>query len=275
MTIMHLLNFISSAEFTAFSTIFNLFGNIATLLLTGLTFHLTIFSKKITLLGTTIDTNTFNGTKIALTLKNETLHSISVEDIFIMKHIDNHFVMIDLIKYDLPISIDSWKIEKLYAQPFTSIPNWPVKDIDEYPDYDDLMQNSVLGISSGKHIIWIAPKKRLLREAKKSYYKMNYDTFTVHRFQLDSDVLSPKVYCKITLQIKDLNGQKMLISALGIPVENNALLLNKTILGFNVIERTGYSEKSIKKRIAKLLDISRKDVKVLILCNSFTSSQSE
>ena len=245
MTIMHLLNFISSAEFTAFSTIFNLFGNIATLLLTGLTFHLTIFSKKITLLGTTIDTNTFNGTKIALTLKNETLHSISVEDIFIMKHIDNHFVMIDLIKYDLPIPIDSWKIEKLYAQPFTSIPNWPVKDIDEYPDYDDLMQNSVLGISSGKHIIWIAPKKRLLREAKKSYYKMNYDTFTVHRFQLDSDVLSPKVYCKITLQIKDLNGQKMLISALGIPVENNALLLNKTILGFNVIERTGYSEKSI------------------------------
>lgn len=271
-----LLSFLNSDGFSAFSIILGVLSNIATLVLTLYTFYLTTLSKNISLIGSSLNHSCFNGTKITFTVKNRTLHSISVEGIFIMRQLDSKFYLVHLDNFDSPHSIDSWKIENLSTSTFTSIPNWTLKDADGHLNYNALMKNSILGIKSGKDIIWIASKRhKILRlKAKKAYTEKNYQELTVHRFKFDDKVISPNVTCAITICLKNGNKQNTYMTVLGaIPLaaedNDNSLLFDKPILGRPSIEDVGHTEYSIGQRISRQLNIPHNDIRVQMLHDNY------
>lgn len=271
-----IIHFVNSDEFSALSTIWSLFGDTAVLILTIYTLHLTAFSRRLELISPSIHFIMFNGTKVTFTVMNKSLHSIPVQKLFILKPYKERFICFNLDDYDPPLSIDSWKIRNLEMQPFTSIIDWPFKDDEGYPDYDAIAEKSIIGIKSGKTIIWIKPyRKAPLRAAKRAYRKHDYDQIMVWRNVEDGEVLSPAVDCKITVIVKDLNGQNVLQSALGISSANGGenLFLNKPVLGHNGFSESGHTSKSITKSISEKLGISKDRVFVKMIHDSLTSAK--
>lgn len=266
-----LIHAIKSDGFTAFVTLWGLIGDAAVLALTIYTLHITAFSRKLKLISPSFGHSIFYGTRIALTVMNKSLHAIPAQKVFVMKLYEGRFYHIELAKFSDPVSIDSWSIKKIEMEPFTAIEDWPVKNYDGYPDYDSMITpDAVIGIISGKDIIWIKPyKKAPLRDAKKAYKNHTYQRVSVYRHEMDGRVVSPAVDCHVTVKVKDINGQNVLLTALGISTFNGGedLYLNNAILGFNVFDDAGHTEKSIRKALAGTLGIDKENIYVEMVDN--------
>lgn len=190
-----------------------------------------------------------------------------------MKRCNSQFMNIQLDKYDPPLSIESWKIGKLDTHSFTSILGWPVTDTDGSPDYDALMQDSVLGIKAGKSVIWIKPYKNVpLHSAKRAYKKRNFGIMSVYRQCYNNEILSPSVDCEVNICLKDINGQNVLKSALGISTADggDTLLLNNPILGYGYIKNAGHTEDSIKKCLVHTFNVSEDRINVSMISDPFS-----
>lgn len=262
------INIVNSNGFSAFSSVFSLIGDAAVLVLTVYTLHLTAFSRKLVLISPSFNYSTYHGTSITFTVMNKTLHSIPVNSIFVMKRHNGRFIHVKLGKYDPPLSVDSWKIESLGTQPFTEIYGWPIRTDDGFPDYDAMIQDAVLGVISGDSVIWLKPNKKApLRAARTAYKNRDYDQVMVYRRMQNHKTVSAAVDCEVSVCLKDINGQNMLVSSLGISTGNggDTLLLEKAILGYNAIEGAGHTEKSIKSSISQAFGIPDNRINVVML----------
>lgn len=75
--------FFLSDEFSALATFVSLLGDVAILILTVYTFHLTAVSRKLELVSPSFSSSTFFGEVIGLSIMNKSLHAIPVQSVFI------------------------------------------------------------------------------------------------------------------------------------------------------------------------------------------------
>lgn len=267
---MTIINFISSDEFSAFSTIFSLLGDTAILILTIYTLHITAFSRKLEFISPSFSSSTFHGHSMTITVMNKTLHAIPVSEVVIYKRYKGKFYRVDFESYKPPISIDSWSMVNLQMDPFTGIVDWPIKNKEYgFDDYDELFRGDVvIKIESGKNPIWIKPwRKSPLRKAKKADKTRDYEILSVTRRVVDGEGISEGVDCQIAVVLKDINGQNVLIKSLGISTFNggNDLLLEHNILGHNAFPGAGHTEQSISKALHDKLGIDQNNIEVMML----------
>ena len=117
-----MIEFFLSDSFSAIVTFLSLLGDVAILILTIYTFHLTTISRKLELISPSFSLSLFYGEIIGLNIMNKSLHSIPIQDVFIMKQLGkSDFGYIKVASFDDPLTIESWTIKKIESEPFTSI----------------------------------------------------------------------------------------------------------------------------------------------------------
>lgn len=272
--------------------IIGMVSDIAVLILTIYTFHITAVSRKLGFISMGQEYTMFYGSKLYLSLKNNALHSIPVTKVFLLKKVEGKFYSIHIADYDQPLVIDAWHIGKIESDAYTQIDNY-----EDLTKDSELYMNSVLGVDIGDGIVWLIPQNRvplkyemahradlyerkmasvflvlfskitcitkdkaLIREAKRAYLNNNVVTLTVHRKQLNDTVLSKSVNYAITLVGKS-SSENITSDTVYAIVGEERTLLSKTIRGHNGIEGCiGKSEEEIKKFICEHFQIDENNV---------------
>lgn len=136
-------------EYNMFFKIAGFIGDLAVFALSFYTLFITAISKKVKLLTFGVSSSLFYGTDISITVMNKSLHPIPVQSFFIMKRYEGKFYLMSSEERKV-IIIDSWGIKRLDLGAFTST-DWPVMDDEnQYPDYDAVFEDAVIGIISEK-----------------------------------------------------------------------------------------------------------------------------
>lgn len=208
-----ILRILSSEQFSAFATVAGLIGDAAVLVLTIYTLHITAFAKKLVFVSPSFSASAFHGNKIGLTLMNKALHALPIQSIFVMKRINKKWYHLSVVDLKEPVAIDSWNVKKFESEPFTKIEN--VSD-DETFDWHEIIQNAVLGVHVGSHILWVKPyKKAPLAAGKRAFKKRNYQVVTKWTTHVDGVVISDTVDLIIRILMLDINGNKSIKTILG------------------------------------------------------------
>lgn len=253
--------FFLSDEFSALATFVSLLGDVAILILTVYTFHLTAVSRKLELVSPSFSSSTFFGEVIGLSIMNKSLHAIPIQSVFIMKRLGkNDFGYITIASYNDPLTIDSWTIIKIESEPFSSI--WGYEG-----SIDNLMQDAVVGVTYAHKTLWLRPyKKAPLWSSKRAYRKRAYQVMTVARKTIAGNTLSERVNCLIQLRIKDINGQIVSRTIYGITHFDNgkAVLLSEKINGYTSLDIPGENEEEIIEALMQL-GFDKKDISVQMI----------
>lgn len=256
-----------SDGFSAFVSVFSLVGDAAVLVLAIYTLHITAISRKIEFISPSFSSSLFDGDQISVTLMNKSLHTIPIQEVIILKRVNAErkdkgvFWFLKLTEYENPIPLGGWDIKRVKMDRFTEIHNWSTDEI--LSDYTELFQDAVIGIKSGKKLIWIKPyKKAPLRAAKHAYKNGNYQILSVTKRILDGKVASKAVDCLICIKTKDENGQIILRRLFGITGFNDgkSVCLNESIFGYNVLSCPGNSAEEIIQTIHDSFGIAKEDI---------------
>ena len=278
-----ILEFIKTQEFSAFATALSLLGDIAVLILTIYTLHITAFSKKLEFVSPSFSSSLFGGDQIAITLMNKSLHAIPIQDVFLLKRAKTdekrckgEFWFLKIANYEHPIAVDGWSIKRVEMDSFTEIHNWNSEK--PLPRYDELFQDAVIGVRAGKKLIWIKPYRNVpLRAAKRAYKKYNYQTLSVSRSIIEGKTVSKAVDCVIYIRTKDANGQVLLRKIFGISQFNGgkSLCLNESICGYNALPCPGNTAEEIVETIHKSFGIAKKDLAVQMIGTDWKIAKDE
>ncbi len=256
-----MIAFFLSDSFSAIATFLSLIGNVAILILTIYTFHLTTVSRKLELTSPSFSSSTFYGEVIGLSIMNKSLHSIPIQDIFIMKHLGkNDFGYITVASFDDPLTIESWTIKKIESEPFTSIMGYEGSMV-------DLIKGSIIGVTYAHKTLWLKPYKKVpLWAARRAYRKRNYQIMTVTRNNIAGRILSERVDCVMYLRMKDINAQIVLRTIYGITHFDNgkSVLLSEEVNGYTALGVPGENEKEITDALVQI-GFDKNDVDVQMI----------
>ncbi|MEE1243061.1 MAG: hypothetical protein UHW97_04230 [Frisingicoccus sp.] len=264
--------------FTFICNIVGLVSNICILFLTVYTLYLTAFSKKMDFVSMGHSLSAFFGDTIHFHIRNCSLHSIPVTKVFLLKRIGGMFHMITIAKYEEPLIIDAWHIAKIETEPFTRIVGIDEPDDGTEQDSEDdncgedecdkpslstIHMDAVIGVETGKKVIWIKPyKKAPLRAAKRAYNKYDFDILSVSSTYYNDKVLSKCVDFAINLLETDLNGQKVIKTVFAM-VGDDHVLLSDTICGHNGLDgECGSSAEELETCLCEQFGIARENMRV-------------
>lgn len=251
--------FFQSEFFADISNFISLVANLCVLFMTAYTLYLTAFSRKIGYVSKGNSFNMFFGDTIHFNLKNQSLHSIPVSRVFLLKRIDGMFYNITIAKYDDPLIMDAWHIQKIESEPFTEIAD--LEKEDGTSGITDIHMDAVIGIDSGDKVIWVKPyKKAPLFAAKRAFRKGKYDHLTVSRYYYDDRVLSKTVKYAIHLKVMDVNGQKRVKTVFMI-VGSDGGILSEEIYGYNGVNlQDCVSADKLKQHFCEQFGIANEDI---------------
>ena len=256
-----MLAFFLSDNFSAIATFLSLLGDVAILILTIYTFHLTTVSRKLELTSPSFSSSTFYGEIIGLNIMNKSLHSIPIQNVFIMKQLGkNDFGYITVASFDDPLTIESWTIKKIESEPFTSILGYE-------GSMADLIKDSIIGVTYAHKTLWLKPYTKVpLWAARRAYRKRNYQIMTVTRNNIAGRILSERVDCVIRLRMKDINGQIVLRTIFGITHFDNgkSVLLSEDVNGYTALGVPGENKKEIIDALVQM-GFEKNDVDVQII----------
>ncbi len=229
-----------------------LLANICVLLLTGMTFYLTVLSNKIKFVSMGFSSSAFDGDTISLCLENTTLHSISINSISLLKRMeDKTYREIDLISYEDPLVVEGMRVAKITTKPYTYILG--------LDSVTDLHMNAVICIKSGTKTLFVKPYKKAPRKEIKNEYKKyhHFNPLSVVRTEFNRQVVSRQVRYAIHVKAGEssCDWNTVLVTEHG--------FLNGTICGYNGLESNKYdSAESLKKYLVDSFDIPFEDIHV-------------
>ena len=161
-------------------------GNLCVIVITIITFYLTLLSRHIKVSSIKHNFDRFYGDEISIGIRNKTLHPICIESIYIFYQRDDVIIKRKLAQYDKPEVIPSWGIKILSSGRYTSING------DDMPPGSQL---SVL-IIGGTERIW----------SGKKYYKQS--NFDFYRFLLSCRKAEKnKSYAAVSVNTKKFNDE--------------------------------------------------------------------
>ena len=252
--------------FSVFSFVSNVISIIANLLQIH-TFYNTRFSKEIRLIRKSYHSSCFWGNKYSVFLMNKTLHSLPIQEIFILSKYNDIFYRFEIYKKDDPIIIESMHIKKIESEPYTEIKLSPANDI--CLNEGLFFKNVVVGVKTvDNEIDWIKPVNRtLLKEAKNAYKNNNCNPVFLERESIDGKILSPDVDCLINLRLTDINGQYHLKTFCGITGydDGKTIKLSEELKGYNAIPVPENTEKDISETLQKMLGIDENSISVKLI----------
>lgn len=256
-----MLVFLQSQAFISCSNFISLLANICVLWITLYTLYLTAFSQKLSFVSLGTDSSMFYGEKYQVCLTNRSLHAIPIISVFLMKRIDGQFYRIGLRKYDDPKVIEPWHVGKLETKPFTTIHD--MENEDGYVSMTDLHMDAVIGVEiGGDKVVWVKPYKHApLKAARNAYRKFYYREMPVFRNQYNGQILSKSVKYAIHLLKTDINGQKSWECIFAI-IGQDGIIFDKTVNGYNGIDKKCNTAKELKKCLCKKFGISKEQIVV-------------
>lgn len=240
------------------SDIISFLANICILVITVYTLYLTAFCRKLKFITIGFSMSEFFGESMSVSISNNSLHAISITEIFFMKKKNGEFYRINIKKFEEPLVIAPWQISNIKTDAYTYI----LETSGEKFDNSDMHMNSVIGVDTGNDsIVWLKPYKKAPRmQAKRAYKKRDFKEFTVMRKTYGDKTLSESVKYVISLKNTDINGNMSWETIFAIPF-TKSILLNKTICGYNAINYCGkISCEKLKKIICKQFVIAPDDV---------------
>lgn len=235
----------------------SLLANVCVLLLTAMTFYLTVMSNKLKFVSLGFSTSAFNGNSISVSLENATLHAISISSISLIKKMeDGVYRSIKLVSFDDPLVIEGRRVAKTTTKPYTRILG--------LDSVTDIHMDAVFCVQSGSKTLFVKPYKNApLKVVKKLHKKHHiFEPLSVMRSEFNHKVISQNVRYAIHIRTGEhsCDWNTILLTEHG--------FLNGTICGHNGLDTSKYdSEETLKEYLIKNFNIPSEDIHVQLINN--------
>ncbi len=217
--------------------IINFLGNLSVVIITVMTFYLTIWSNKISIIGLRENFSAFYGKEIFLQVKNHTLHPICINTVALYYLRGGQIVKRKLREFDISFVIPQWEIATFSSKRYTDV---EAEDLDMFEPFLAEFCCGTKTVYAYKGNLPVIEKKRFLRIAHRAIKRKAYEIVTVETCAHNQKVLSPSVKYAVAIKTKSGEYQQSHVTDYG--------FMSNDIFGYNALPKEACkNEESLKE----------------------------